>query len=67
MSSAPVQTLIQTNVQNTVKQKVTEVATQVTPAYALVALPKYKAKPLTTENSVLRNWLQRLNCKTLVC
>ncbi|MFY7829081.1 MAG: TonB-dependent receptor domain-containing protein [Flectobacillus sp.] len=49
MASAPVQTLIQTNVQNTVRQKVTEVATQVTPAYALAALPKYKAKPLTTE------------------
>lgn len=54
MQSAAVQQTIATNVQATVISEVTKAATQVTPAFALEALPKYQATPLRPET--IRSW-----------
>ena len=52
MNSAATQQIIATQVTNTVTQKITEVATQVTPAYALAALPKYQSRQLQPERVI---------------
>lgn len=49
MASPTIQTAIATNVQSTVKSQITSVTTQVAPAYALAALPKYKSRPFVPE------------------
>jgi iron complex outermembrane receptor protein len=52
MSSPQIAETIKTQVEGVVTQKVTEVATQVGPAYAAAAIPKYQYKQLQPEKIV---------------